>query len=50
MPKVVDIKSKKPFKQTKFGDDVKLVGVKRVIKVLKKLMLKGLMLLIRAED
>ena len=21
MPKVIDIKSKKPFKQTKFGDD-----------------------------
>ena len=42
MPKVIDIKSKKPFKQTKFGDDEQIEwGVKEVVKVLKKADAKG---------
>ena len=42
MPKVIDIKSKKPFKQTKFGDDDQIEWVvKEVIKVLKKADAKG---------
>ena len=42
MPKVVDIKSKKPFKQTKFGDDDQIMWVvKEVVKVLKKADAKG---------
>ena len=42
MPKVIDIKSKKPFKQTKFGDDDQIEWVvKEVVKVLKKADAKG---------
>ena len=42
MPKVIDIKSKKPFKQTKFGDDDQIEWVvKEVVKVLKKADVKG---------
>ena len=42
MPKVIDIKSKKPFKQTKFGDDDQIMWVvKEVVKVLKKAGAKG---------
>ena len=42
MPKVIDIKSKKPFKQTKFGDDDQIEWVvKEVVKVLKKSDAKG---------
>ena len=42
MPKVIDIKSKKPFKQTKFGDEDQIEWVvKEVVKVLKKADAKG---------
>ena len=42
MPKVIDIKSKKPFKQTKFGDDDQIEWVvKEIVKVLKKADAKG---------
>jgi hypothetical protein len=42
MPKVVDIKSKKPFKQTKLCDDHQIEWVvKEVVKVLKKADAKG---------
>ena len=42
MPKVIDIKSKKPFKQTKFGDDDQIEWVvKEVVKVIKKADAKG---------
>ena len=42
MPKVIDIKSKKPFKQTKFGADDQIEWVvKEVVKVLKKADAKG---------
>ena len=42
MPKVIDIKSKKSFKQTKFGDDDQIEWVvKEVVKVLKKADAKG---------
>ena len=42
MPKVIDIKSKKPFKQTKFGYDDQIEWVvKEVVKVLKKADAKG---------
>ena len=42
MPKVIDIKSKKPFKQTKFGDDDQIEWVvKEEEKVLKKADAKG---------
>ena len=42
MPKVIDIKSKKPFTQTKLGDDDQIEWVvKEVVKVLKKADAKG---------
>ena len=42
MPKVIDIKSKKPFKQTKFGDDDQIEWVvKEIVKVIKKADAKG---------
>ena len=42
MPKVIDIKSKKRFKQTKFGDDDQIEWVvTEVVKVLKKADAKG---------
>ena len=42
MPKVIDIKSKKPFKQTKFGDNDQIqCVVKEVVKVVKKADDKG---------
>ena len=42
MPKVIDIKSKKPFKQTKFGDYDQIEWVvKDVVKLLKKAYAKG---------
>jgi len=42
MPKVIDIKSKKPFTQTKLGEDDQIEWVvKEVVKVLKKADAKG---------
>ena len=42
MPKIIDIKSKKPFTQTKLGDDDQIEWVvKEVVKVLKKADAKG---------